>query len=115
MCGALFTDFFFFGKFSFSWIFQIYFLITFSTKLEKNESFLVSPGAYLYFLFLQVLALDLTSLALFYPTGKYMMAQSLHFAIVYYWGRKEPYEQVSILLFSQFLYMICILFSDGSG
>eukprot|EP00382_Lankesteria_abbotti_P002498 CAMPEP_0113849788 /NCGR_PEP_ID=MMETSP0372-20130328/3387_1 /TAXON_ID=340204 /ORGANISM="Lankesteria abbotti" /LENGTH=281 /DNA_ID=CAMNT_0000819741 /DNA_START=136 /DNA_END=981 /DNA_ORIENTATION=+ /assembly_acc=CAM_ASM_000359 len=93
----LFTDFFFIGKFSFSWIFTMYFLITFSSKLEQNEIFSSStPGAYLYFILIQMLTLDCVSGLLFWPTGKMVMGPSLHFAIIYYWSRREPWAPVGL-------------------
>jgi hypothetical protein len=40
----IFTSVFFFGKFSFNFVFQLYFFSSFSTKLERNEAFESRPG-----------------------------------------------------------------------
>lgn len=67
----LVTDYFFIGPFSFQWLMHSYLLVTFSTKLELNEMFTVSPGAYLSFLFFQIISLDILSLLLYWPTGNH--------------------------------------------
>lgn len=95
----LITDYFFVGPFSISWIFHMYFFVSFSSKLEAHPCF--SPrvegrGAYLYFLILQMLALDLLSLAIYAPRGKPVLASSLSFAIIYYWSKKEPFATVGL-------------------
>lgn len=68
----LFTDCFFAGPFSFSWLFHMYFFVSFSSKLENHPSFsprLIGKGGYLFFIVLQMLALDLISLAFYAPKG----------------------------------------------
>lgn len=68
----LFSDYIFIGPFSFGWVFHVYFLITFSSKLEIHPSFSqreVGKGGYLFFLFLQMIALDLLSLVFYPPKG----------------------------------------------
>lgn len=69
----LITDYIFVGRFSFGWLFHMYFFLTFSSKLERHQSFspsVVGRGGYLYFLFLQMISLDIVSLLLYYPTGE---------------------------------------------
>lgn len=67
----LFTDYLFVGPFSFSWVFHMYFFVTFSSKLETHPSFrLVGRGGFLFFICLQMFALDLLSLVFYPPTGK---------------------------------------------
>lgn len=69
----LFTDYLFVGPFSFSWLFHAYFFVTFSSKLESHPSFssrLIGHGGYLYFVCLQMIALDVISLIFYPPTGK---------------------------------------------
>lgn len=67
------TDYFFAGPFSFGWLFHMYFFTTFSSKLERHPSFasnLIGKGGYLFFIFLQMISLDLLSLVFYPPTGK---------------------------------------------
>lgn len=64
------TDYFYAGPFSIGWLFHIYFLVTFSARLEVNEMFTATPGAYLFFLLFQVCTLDILSLIVYWPTGR---------------------------------------------
>ncbi|CAJ1447581.1 unnamed protein product [Effrenium voratum] len=95
----LLTPVLFFGTFSFQFLFQMYFFTSFSSKLEQNEAF-SQPGDYLFFLLLQILLLDVISLALSWPTGLPMLGPSLVFAILYYWSRREPYAKLSFFSFA---------------
>lgn len=97
----LFTDFFFFSKFSFSWVLMMYWLVNFSTQLERNESFTITPGAYLYFVVIQMLLLDTISF-LFYLRNSELRAlgPSLVCSIIYYWSRRESYTMISVFGFS---------------
>lgn len=110
----LFTDYFFSGAFGINWLMHIYFLVSFSSKLEVNEMFTASPGAYLYFLVFQCLFIDVLSLVLFWPTGKPVMAKALSFATVYYWSRKEPYSPVGLWGFQiqAYQFPFALLFLD---
>lgn len=95
----LFTSVLFFGGFSFQFLFQLYFFTSFSSKLETNEIF-AQPGDYLFFLFLQILLLDVISLVLAWPAGFPMLGPSLVFAILYYWSRREPYAALNFFSFT---------------
>lgn len=95
----LLTSVVFFGKFSFQFIFQLYFWCSFSSKLEQNEIFR-QPGDYLFFLLVQILLIDALSLVLAWPTGLPMLGPSLIFAVIYYWSRREPYASLSFFSFS---------------
>lgn len=95
----LLTSVFFFGNFSFPFLFQLYFFSSFSSKLERNEIF-SQPGDYLFFLITQILLLDVISLVLAWPNGFPMLGPSLVFAILYYWSRREPYAALSFFSFS---------------
>jgi len=95
----LFTSVVFFGKFSFQFLFQLYFFSSFSSKLEQNEIF-AQPGDYLFFLLVQILLLDVISLVLSWPAGFPMLGPSLVFAILYYWSRREPYASLNFFSFT---------------
>jgi len=95
----LVTSVLFFGKFSFPFLFQLYFFCSFSSKLEQNEIFSL-PGDYLFFLICQILLLDLISLVLAWPAGLPMLGPSLVFAILYYWSRREPYATLNFFSFT---------------
>lgn len=95
----LLTSVTFFGKFSFQFLFQLYFFSSFSSKLERNEIF-NQPGDYLFFLLVQILLLDVVSLILAWPSGFPTLGPSLVFAILYYWSRREPYAQLSFFSFT---------------
>eukprot|EP00913_Durusdinium_trenchii_P011924 g11201.t1 len=95
----LLTPVSFFGTFSFQFLFQMYFFSSFSSKLEQNQAF-SQPGDYLFFLLLQILLLDVISLALAWPAGFPFLGPSLVFAILYYWSRREPYAKLSFFSFS---------------
>eukprot|EP01054_Gregarina_sp_Poly1_P009727 Gregarina_sp_Poly_1__9726@NODE_618_length_7121_cov_156_723845_g474_i0_p4_GENE_NODE_618_length_7121_cov_156_723845_g474_i0NODE_618_length_7121_cov_156_723845_g474_i0_p4_ORF_typecomplete_len274_score28_87DER1/PF04511_15/4_6e46_NODE_618_length_7121_cov_156_723845_g474_i09901811 len=110
----LITDYFFAGHFGLTWLMHIYFFVTFSSKLEVNEMFTVSPGSYLFFLLFQMLSLDVLSLVLFWPQGKPIMAQALVMSIIYYWSRREPYSQIGLWGFTVQAYQFpfALLFLD---
>jgi len=95
----LLTSVFFFGTFSFQFLFQLYFFSSFSSKLESNEIF-KEPGDYLFFLLTQILLLDVISLVLAWPVGFPMLGPSLVFAILYYWSRREPYATMNFFSFT---------------
>lgn len=95
----LLSSVFFFGTFSFGFLFQLYFFSSFSTKLETNEVF-AQPGDYLFFLLFEILLLDAISLVLAWPTGVPMLGPSLVFSIIYYWSRREPYAMLNFFSFN---------------
>lgn len=95
----LLTSVAFFGKFSFQFLFQMYFFSSFSSKLERNEIF-NQPGDYLFFLLTQILLLDVISLVLAWPVGFPSLGPSLVFAILYYWSRREPYAMLNFFSFN---------------
>ncbi|EZG61135.1 Der1-like family protein [Gregarina niphandrodes] len=95
----LISDYFFAGTFSIGWVMHMYFLVTFSAKLETNEMFNTSPGAYLCFLAFQSLSLDTLSLIMFWPTGRPVLAPAMVMAIIYYWSRREPFAECRIFGF----------------
>jgi len=95
----LFTSCIFFGTFSMQFVFKLYFFVSFSSKLERNEIF-NQPGDYLFFLIVQILMLDVISVVLAWPSGFPTLGPSLTFAIIYYWSRREPYAQLSFFSFS---------------
>ncbi|CAK0850308.1 unnamed protein product [Prorocentrum cordatum] len=78
---------------------QMYFFSSFSSKLEHNEIFNM-PGDYIFFLIVQILLLDVSSLVMAWPTGFPMLGPPLIFAIMYYWSRREPYAMLSFFGFS---------------
>lgn len=94
----LLTSVCFFGKFSFGFMFQLYFFSSYGSKLESNEIF-AQPGDYLFFLITVIIFLDAISLILAWPTGMPTLGPSLVFAIIYYWSRREPYAQLSFFSF----------------
>eukprot|EP01053_Blabericola_migrator_P001230 Blabericola_migrator_1__1229@NODE_1315_length_4835_cov_207_490982_g885_i0_p3_GENE_NODE_1315_length_4835_cov_207_490982_g885_i0NODE_1315_length_4835_cov_207_490982_g885_i0_p3_ORF_typecomplete_len294_score45_29DER1/PF04511_15/5_1e46_NODE_1315_length_4835_cov_207_490982_g885_i036624543 len=110
----LITDYLFVGSFGFAWLMNVYFFVTFSSKLEVNEMFTVSPGAYLFFLLFQMVSLDVISLFMHWPTGRPMMAQGLVMSIIYYWSRREPYSQIGLWGFTVQAYQFpfVLLFLD---
>eukprot|EP00930_Biecheleria_cincta_P105447 TRINITY_DN9816_c0_g1_i1.p1 TRINITY_DN9816_c0_g1~~TRINITY_DN9816_c0_g1_i1.p1 ORF type:complete len:244 (-),score=41.64 TRINITY_DN9816_c0_g1_i1:131-862(-) len=95
----LLTPVFFFGTFSFQFLFQMYFFTSFSSKLEQNDVF-SQPGDYLFFLLTVILLLAVISLVLAWPSGFPMLGPSMVFAILYYWSRCEPYAALSFFSFS---------------
>eukprot|EP00929_Paragymnodinium_shiwhaense_P121070 TRINITY_DN93185_c0_g1_i1.p1 TRINITY_DN93185_c0_g1~~TRINITY_DN93185_c0_g1_i1.p1 ORF type:complete len:262 (-),score=65.98 TRINITY_DN93185_c0_g1_i1:122-907(-) len=95
----LLTPVLFFGKFSFNFLFQLYFFTSFSSKLEQNE-IMAQPGDYLFFLLIQILLLCVLSLVLAWPTGFPFLGTSLVFAIIYYWSRREPYASLNMWSFN---------------
>jgi len=109
----LLTNYLFYGNFSIHWLMMMYFLVTFSSKLERNEIFSNSPGSYLYFVLFQMIALDLCSYLLYFPKGTPILGPSLSFAIIYYWSRREAFAQVGIWGFTvqgyQFPFALLIL------
>ena len=80
--AGLFTCVLFFGPFSFQFLMQMYFFVSFSTKLEKNEAF-QAPGDYLFFLITTILLLDIFSAVLQWPTGMPLLGPSLVFVILF--------------------------------
>lgn len=96
----LLTDFTYFGKFSFGWIISMYFLVTYSSELEKDEAFRNSRGSYLYFVLFQCITLGLLSLALYFPYGSGFLGPSLSFSIIYYWSRTFQWTPVQLWLWT---------------
>eukprot|EP00931_Biecheleriopsis_adriatica_P060818 TRINITY_DN36538_c0_g1_i1.p1 TRINITY_DN36538_c0_g1~~TRINITY_DN36538_c0_g1_i1.p1 ORF type:complete len:246 (-),score=46.59 TRINITY_DN36538_c0_g1_i1:74-811(-) len=96
----LLTPVFFFGQFSFQFLFQMYFFTSFSSKLEANQQAFSQPGDYLFFLLFQILLLDVVSLVLAWPNGFPMLGPALVFAILYYWSRCEPHGNLSFFSFT---------------
>ncbi|PHJ23924.1 der1er1 [Cystoisospora suis] len=93
----LLTNVLFIGRFSFGWVLHMYMWTQVSSDLENNAVFVqASKGAYLYFIVLQTLCLDVISLVFFWPTGLQLLGGSLLFAVLYYWSRRESYTPVSI-------------------
>lgn len=108
----------------------MYFVVTFSAKLEVNELFTTSSGAYLFFLLFQVFVMDIASLFIFWPTGKLakspatammeltigraMMCNSLVMAIIYYWSKREPLSPIGLWGFTLKAYQFpfALLFLD---
>lgn len=95
----IFLNFVYVGKFSISWVFFMSLFVQFSSSLEKNSIF-NSAGSYLYFITIQCFFLSVLSLAFFWPTGYPFLGNSLLFAIIYYWSRREAWSQVSIYFFT---------------
>lgn len=89
----------FFGPFSMQWMFQMYFLTSFGTKLENNEIF-ASPGDFPFFVCFNLILLSIISVILAWPTGMPLLGPSLVFSMIYYWSRREPYAQLSFFSFS---------------
>lgn len=92
----LFTNFLLLGPFSFGWLMHAYLFTSFSSQLETNEWFTVSPGAYLLFLLFQMLSIDVLSYLMWRPNGAPAMFSALNTAIIYYWSRREPHKPVGI-------------------
>jgi len=95
----LITDFLFIGKFSFNFIIEIMMLSNFGAKLENNEIFTAASagdGAYLFFLLYQMIVILLVGVITSFPRGSAMNGHALIFSIIYYWSRREPYEQLSM-------------------
>eukprot|EP01071_Lankesteria_metandrocarpae_P015196 Lankesteria_metandrocarpae@DN9421_c0_g1_i1.p1 len=114
----LITDYCFIGKFSFGWVFQMYFFVSFSSKLESSDYFSAASrnprGSYLYFILIQMLTLNLVTLIMYWPTGRFLLGPALHFAIIYYWSRCEPWAKVGLWGFSLDAYQLpfALLFLD---
>ena len=96
------TNYLFIGKFGFPFVFNLYFFITFSGRLERNECFTSqgTPGSYLFFLLINMLTIDGLSCALAWPNGLPMNFSSLLMAIIYYWSRREAWAQLTYWGFS---------------
>ncbi|CRG99187.1 DER1-like protein, putative [Plasmodium relictum] len=95
----IFLNFLFVGKFSLAWVFYMSLLSQFSSSLEKNTVF-TSPGSYLYFITIQCIFLSCISILFYWPRGYPFLGNSLLFAIIYYWSRREAWSQVSIYFFT---------------
>jgi len=115
----LITCCFFLGKFSFNFLFQLYFWVTFSSKLENNE-LMQQPGDYVWFLLIVIVLLCVISLLLAWPVGLPMLGPSLIFAVLYYWSRREPYAELNMMSFAikgyqfPFVMMMFTLLMGGS-
>ncbi|AFZ81607.1 Derl-like family member protein [Theileria equi strain WA] len=90
------TNCFYIGPFSLGWFFFISAFTKFSTSLETDPSFSRSPGQYLYFIFIQTVFLSTISILFFWPSGLPFLGNSLLFAIIYYWSKKDMWSHVSI-------------------
>ncbi|EWC76260.1 hypothetical protein C923_03103 [Plasmodium falciparum UGT5.1] len=95
----IFLNFLYVGKFSLSWVFFMSLFAQFSSSLEKNGIF-TSPGSYLYFITIQCTFLSLISILFYWPRGYPFLGNSLLFAIIYYWSRREAWSHVSIYFFT---------------
>ncbi|SOV23053.1 DER1-like protein,putative [Plasmodium sp. DRC-Itaito] len=95
----IFLNFLYVGKFSLSWVFFMSLFAQFSSSLEKNAIF-TSPGSYLYFITIQCTFLSLISILFYWPRGYPFLGNSLLFAIIYYWSRREAWSHVSIYFFT---------------
>jgi Derlin-2/3 len=68
----VFSEFFYIGPFSISWLFHMYFFVQYSSKLEKHSCFtypVAQSGSFLYFIILQIIFLNSLSL-LFFSTHR---------------------------------------------
>ena len=88
----LFTNFMYFGEFSLSFFFHAIIYFRNSKLLEKNV-FKGNVADYIFFLVFCMMIL----LFLSYFTGSLFLAQSLSFAMTYYWGRKSKLTQVELM------------------
>eukprot|EP00375_Theileria_parva_P001725 XP_764400.1 hypothetical protein [Theileria parva strain Muguga] len=102
----LVTSVLYVGPFSLRWIFFILLFSQFSSSLENNSVFTHSPGAYLYFLFIQSIFLACISAGFFWPSGYPYLADSLLFAIIYYWSKRDMWTIVSIYFFNVKAYQL---------
>ncbi|MES1919106.1 Derlin-2 [Bonamia ostreae] len=93
------TNFFFFGKFGFNWLINIYLLYTHSSALELNY-FNGENGVPEYLFVLFFCASICLSIALSFPfLGLYFLSQSLVCSILYIRTRKEPFSRVALFGF----------------
>ena len=83
----------FFGPFSMQWMFQMYFLTSFGTKLENNEVF-AQPGDFPFFVVFNLVLLSIISVILAWPTGMPLLGPSLVFSMIYYWFEKYFYVDI---------------------
>ncbi|SCL99602.1 DER1-like protein, putative [Plasmodium chabaudi chabaudi] len=95
----IFFNFFYVGNFSLSWVFFMSLFAQFSSSLEKNEMF-STPGSYLYFITIHCVFLSVISILFYWPRGYPFLGNSLLFAIIYYWSRREAWSHVSIYFFT---------------
>ncbi|KAK1932888.1 Der1-like family protein [Babesia divergens] len=94
------------GPFSLKWVLHIYMFSQFSSLLEKNAVFANSVGSYLYFILLQIAMVTLISLAFYWPVGYPVLSDSILFAIVYYWSKRDMWNSVSIYFFTVKAYQL---------
>lgn len=88
----IFSNFFYFGDFSLSFIFHM--LIFFrNSKLLEKKVFRGNAPDYLYFILFCMLFLLLFSSF----TNVFFLSQSLSFAMTYYWGRKSKTTNVEFM------------------
>jgi len=95
----LITDFLFIGKFSFNFVIEIMMLTNFGSRLENNDIFTsasAGDGAYLFFLLYQMIVILLVGVITNFPRGSAMNGHALIFSMIYYWSKREPYEQLSM-------------------
>eukprot|EP00011_Vannellida_sp_DIVA3-517-6-12_P008099 CAMPEP_0114632428 /NCGR_PEP_ID=MMETSP0168-20121206/14930_1 /TAXON_ID=95228 ORGANISM="Vannella sp., Strain DIVA3 517/6/12" /NCGR_SAMPLE_ID=MMETSP0168 /ASSEMBLY_ACC=CAM_ASM_000044 /LENGTH=217 /DNA_ID=CAMNT_0001844039 /DNA_START=28 /DNA_END=681 /DNA_ORIENTATION=+ len=94
----LVTCFLWFGPFSLSFVFHMYFLIRHSSALEEG-SFRGRAGDYLYMLLFGGFLLVLASVVCFYyPALPFIMflGPALSFMTVYVWSRRNPHSVLNL-------------------
>ncbi|GFE53455.1 DER1 [Babesia ovis] len=94
------------GQFSFKWAIQTYMFSQFSSTLERNPLFANSIGGYLYFILIQMFLISVISLFFFWPTGFPMLNDALLFSVLYYWSRRDMWNNVSVYVFTVKAYQL---------
>ena len=89
----LITNFFFFGKLGFKWIFQMFILYKYTTMLEQNE--FQGPRGIAELLHLMIFGGIMLTLFAWIIGGMYFLGPGLTFTLLYVWSRKSPNANVS--------------------
>ena len=83
-----FSSFFFFGKFSLNWFFQILMLTRFSTYLEVDPFIISKMGGSTDYLF-SLFFIGIILLLLSWPLNLLTLSHSLLFGVIYLWSKRN--------------------------
>ena len=87
----LVTNFFFFGMFGIDFVFHMFFLMRYCRLLEEN-SFRGRTADFIWMIGFG--ALSMSIIAIF--TNVHFLSNSLTFMMLYIWGRRNPYVQMTL-------------------
>eukprot|EP00742_Colponemidia_sp_Colp-10_P000634 GILJ01000692.1.p1 GENE.GILJ01000692.1~~GILJ01000692.1.p1 ORF type:complete len:258 (-),score=34.19 GILJ01000692.1:113-844(-) len=92
----LVTCFFVFGKFSMSFLFQMFILVRYCSLLEKHNSFENRTADFAYFVFFEVVCLLVLGMLV---GGVPILGPSFVFAFLYVWSKRDPMVPMSMFGF----------------